>query len=139
VLSLDDIRRRVEELATQFGVPATNLPTYVSSQGSGRPHIEKSGAEMLWVVSERGHEFERRSTNDIDELLYWIFESATFSMAADYELHHRIEGQDSRRLLFTKHLELMGAIQPEWRKRLANKLGSLLREVGLNAEIETGR
>jgi hypothetical protein len=136
LITLEDIRNTVGELAAQFGVPAKDLPTYGSPEGSARPHIEVSGAEMHWVVSERGNEWERRSTDDIDELLFWIFESATWSMAADYELHHRIEDQDFRRVLFAKHLELMGAMRPAWRERRAQRLGSLLREVGLSAELE---
>lgn len=48
------------------------------------------------VVVERGIEWERRKTNDLDKLLYWIFANLTFSMAVEYELAHRVEGQDFR-------------------------------------------
>ncbi len=47
-------------------------------------------------------------------LNYWLVSELTFEMALDYELAHRRENVDSRRLLFEKHLELLARANPEW-------------------------
>ena len=80
----------------------------------GSPHVEIIGAEYHLVVTERGSEFERKTTKDIDELLFWLVSGDVFELACDWELEHRIEGQDSRRLLFAKEIEYLDKTNPKW-------------------------
>lgn len=98
--TLETVESVVQNLAKKIDSPPYFLPTYGRSEQSGRPHVEIVGQTYHYVVAERGKEFRRETTTEIGELLYWIFKSVTFSMACDYELTHRIKGQDSRRLLF---------------------------------------
>lgn len=99
-----------------------------------RPHIEVAGPHASWVVVERGKEWERRTTDDLDELLYWIFESVTHELASRYELKHRDPNRDSRYLLFSKQLQLMAKLEPDWRPRLAKRIAPYMREAGLPPE-----
>lgn len=86
---------------------------------------------MHWVVQERGIELERRTTLNRDELLYWVFQSVTFSMAADWEVLRRDHTEDFRRALFTKQFELLGRLHRPWVARRKAELGPILGEVGL--------
>lgn len=131
--TLGAIKERVEQLAARIGAPAAILPTYGKSEDMARPHIEVSGSAMAWVVVERGKEWERKTTPELDELLYWIFEDVTHEMACRFTTRHRKEGQDFRHLLFTKQLELMGTLEPRLRTRLTEELGRLLRQAGLGS------
>lgn len=71
--TLDAIRECVGELAATIEAPPQYLPTYEFSEHSGRPHLEVTAdGQMHWVVCERGNEYERRSTLDRHELLYWV-------------------------------------------------------------------
>ncbi len=90
------------------------LPTIGSSKGDGTPHIEISYKFYDYVKSERGREFSRRSTHKEDELLYWISKDLTFHVAMYFELENRIEGQDTRRLLFKKQIELLSELKEDW-------------------------
>jgi hypothetical protein len=63
---------------------------------------------------ERGNELERRTTSVQEQLFYWIFNSITFSMVCEYELHNRVPNQDSRKLLFKKQIKLMRYVKPEF-------------------------
>ena len=101
------IEEQVRRIARGICVPAHALPTFGSSEQSGRPHLEVSGDELHYVVCERGSEFERLSTRTLDELLYRVFRDATFDMACLHELKNRIAGQDCRRLLFSFQEELL--------------------------------
>ena len=118
LLSLDAVEQRVRSIASQLTGLHIVLPTFGRSDDSGRPHIE-IGATYDLVVRERGVEFERRSTRNLDELLYWIFASVTFSSASDYGLEHRSPEQSFRRILFAKQVELLALLAPEWGHRRA--------------------
>lgn len=111
--NLSSIERQIRDLSGPLGAPATNLPTFGESRHDGTPHIEV-GTTYDFVVCERGSEFERRSTTDLDELFYWVFATITFSMACDFELRHRRAGEDFRRQLFAQQVALLSALSPDW-------------------------
>lgn len=126
-----ELEARVRALARAIDAPEDLVPTFGWSRDGGYPFIEWSGDAMHWVVRERGAELERRTTLDRDELLYWVFEFVTFSMAADWELRHRDDTEDFRRALFTKQFELLGRLHRPWVARCKAELGPILGEVGL--------
>ncbi|KRG83185.1 hypothetical protein ABB34_12700 [Stenotrophomonas daejeonensis] len=92
-------------------------PLYAVPRHDGSPHVEVSGDQLSYVVTERGSEFERRTTTSQDDLLYWLTSDMVFSLAGHYELNHREAGRDFRRIMFARELELMGRINPAWRER----------------------
>ena len=102
------------------------MPTCGEPWHEGRPHIEVDGEYHL-VTYENGIACERRSTEDLETLLYWIFEEVTFAMAAEYELRHRRTAEDSRRQLFSKQIELLGRLLPRWTLRKAAEQGDILK------------
>src|SRR5690349_10222519 len=91
VLTLRQIRSEVERLAKLIGATSDNLPTYgrESSRDFGYPHVEIDQKLYHYVVIERGEVVTRKSSALLEDLLYWIFESATSNMAFSYELEHR--------------------------------------------------
>lgn len=113
-----NIRKKVKVLAKQIEAPSNLLPTYKHSNGEESPLIEidKKG-NLHYVLIERGKEFERKTTENLDELLYWIFSSITFSIAIDFELKNRIEDKDFRRITFKKQEELQCVHSESWREK----------------------
>ncbi|HYL98842.1 MAG TPA: Imm63 family immunity protein [Blastocatellia bacterium] len=126
--SLDQVKSEVERLAALLEAPANLLPTFGRSEDFGRPHIEADATGYHYVVVERGRELSRITTLNFDDLLYHIFEAVTFSMAGVFEVAHRIEQQDCRRIIFRRHIELMSVLSPDWAKRASIKQGNVLRE-----------
>jgi hypothetical protein len=98
---LASLDAEVGKRAALIGAPARLLPTY---------------------VRENGSEHARRKTTSLDEILYWIFADVTFSLAVTWEVAHRVKGEDVRRGIFTKQLELLEQLDPVWasRSRLEN-------------------
>jgi hypothetical protein len=125
MLSLGQIRSRVNRLALRIEAPQQILPTYGRSADFGRPHIESDRA-YHFVVVERGQELERRTTWDLDQLLYWIFAGITFELACQFELENRIPTADFRRALFRKQLDLLGELDHKWRTRRKVEILSIL-------------
>jgi hypothetical protein len=118
LVSLNTLRSRVDQLAAKINAPAAYLPTYGQSRHDGSHHLEVDRM-YHWVVCERGSEIQRRSTSDLDELLFWVFSAITFSMAVDFEVAHRHSGEDFRRQLFWKQKELLATLFPSWADREA--------------------
>lgn len=125
-LTLATIRKRVKELAKLVNAPKDLTKVHGCPDWMGSIYVEVDDRGYHYVFYERGEEYERRTTTDIKELLYWILEGITFKIAEDYELRNRIPNIDIRRLLFEKQLELMGLIDPEYRKRLEIEINYIL-------------
>jgi hypothetical protein len=115
-ITLQEIKNRVEELAQKINAPNHMLPSYGSIKYDALPYIEIDNLGLMYyVVFERGLELERKMTDQLDELLFWIFAPVTFWMASQYELEHRNTSQDSRRIMFSKQLELLGQLSEKWK------------------------
>ena len=112
--SLIEIKSEVDRLAAQIGALDHLLPTYGYSVDGARPHIEIDSGGYHFVVVERGQEISRVTTNELDQLLYHVFEAVTFSLACQYELENRVKHQDFRRLMFRRQIELLSMLSPEW-------------------------
>lgn len=114
MLSLSQLKAEIDRRAEIIGASQMELPTYGHTEDAARPHIEADSRGYHYVVVERGKEMSRLTTNDLDDLLYEVFRHTTFSLACQFELAHRINGQDCRRQMFQKQVELLSILSPKW-------------------------
>ena len=126
--TLAEIEVDIHRLAGRIGAPEQALPTYGHTADGARPHIESNAHGYHYVVVERGQELRRDTTNDLDELLYHVFASVSFGLACDYELAHRVAGQDFRRLLFARQLGLLASLSPAWAERKSRAHQQILQQ-----------
>jgi hypothetical protein len=116
--TVTEIQNIVNQLAERINAPKYLLPTFSSPIGDATPNIEVDNLGLYnYVISERGEEYERKITSDLNDLLYWIFASVTFSMACDYELKNRIDEKDFRRIMFAKQEDLLGVLNKDWKEK----------------------
>ena len=132
MLTLLQIKAEVDRLSAIIGVGAGLSPTYGTSEDFARPHIEVDERFYYYVVVERGQELDRKWALSLDSLLEFIFDDITFGMAFSYELKHRIETQDCRRIGFAKQIELLERLNPRWAERKAARHQAILREHPFN-------
>jgi len=97
-------------------------------QDDGCAHVEYSDGEYHYIVTERGVDFEHRSTPDIKDILYWLIYDLTFWMGVAYEFKNRIEGPDFRRVLFAHQLEMMNRADHAMAERLEKHIAKTLSE-----------
>lgn len=134
--TLTEIEDEVDRLAEIIGATGhLSLPTYGWTREAGYSHVEADARGYHLVTVERGEELERITTNDLDDLLYHIFADVTFDMANAYELAHRIETRDSRRVLFRKQVELLSELSEHWGPRQAQEQEEILREAPFDDEL----
>ena len=132
LLTLEAVRAEVERLARKIHAPAHALPTYGRTEDGARPHIEVDDRGYHWVVVERGKEYERVTTTSLDELLDRTFACVTHDMAFGYELAHRVDSQDCRRIAFRRQLELLEALSPAWAERRRREQEEILQRNPFN-------
>lgn len=127
-LNLIQIENLVKQKALLISAPNNLLPSFGKPAYDAHPHIEIDEHAYYYVIFERGQETERRSTTDLDELLYWIFRAITWSIAADFELSNREIAKDCRRMIFQKQAELLGTLDPKWNQKFSAETTQLLKQ-----------
>ena len=103
--------------------------------GDATPFIELRNGQFHFVISERGQEIKRVAGSP-DEVLALLFEGITFELAGQFELRHRVKGQDSRRLLFSKQIELLKLLSPQWAESRAEQQLKILRTYPFNDSVD---
>jgi hypothetical protein len=124
--NLATIAEKINFLAQMIAAPANSLPTYGYSDQFARPHIEVDARGYHYVVAERGSETLRHTSHILDEILFDVFQGVTFEMACDYELAHRIEGPDFRRIVFDQQEALLARLSPAWAERRRREHAQIL-------------
>jgi hypothetical protein len=125
-ISIGSIQDTVWELASRIDAPKSLTTVFSKSPQDGRPHVEVHGEEIWLVTAERGSVFSEKKTESLDTLLYWLFRSITSQMAQKYELQHRNEQQDPRRIMFSKQMELMRSLSSNWHEILKEEVENIL-------------
>ncbi|CDH00531.1 Imm63 family immunity protein [Xenorhabdus bovienii] len=128
LLTINEIQDKLNELAFKLGLSKNAIRAFTCPIGDGTPYISFENNQYNFVYSERGHEFQRDKTESLDELLYWIVSPVVFGMAFSYELKHRIEDQDCRRIAFPKAIELMKQVNPDWVPKTESHIDDILSE-----------
>ena len=134
ITTVEGIGRRFRELASGLDVDPYYRTFHTSPQHDGSPHIEQVGDEFHFVVTERGSEFERKTTSDPEEILYWLLDCVTQIAATNHELRNRIEGKDGREIWFPFQERLLYDMKPEWGVRKQQQHFRILRDHPLRSK-----
>ena len=130
-----ELQSKFRELSTALG---SNCSLAATTQHDGTPHVEVSPSAYHFVVTERGSENERRTTQSEDELLYWFATSLlTFPMALDFEVNHRVPNQDFRRIMWERELALLARLSEAWAARRREHIAEILSRNPFRDSIES--
>jgi hypothetical protein len=126
MLTLAEVEKEITQRADIIGALASELPSYGVSFDGGRPHIEVTSEAYHFIVLDRGQKVKHVSSPDLDEILYLVFDSATFQMASTFELNHRVIGKDPRRILWKRQLGLLRQLSMQWHDRCQSEISKIL-------------
>jgi hypothetical protein len=127
MIEATEVQKIIYEYGERASIPRSLLILPTAPVGDGSPHLEISDGMYHLIYSERGFEFGRKSSAEIDDLLYWFFDDVCSNVSFGYELENRIEGQDCRRIAFSRKQELLRAIKSEWEERVALDIREILK------------
>jgi hypothetical protein len=128
ILSLNEIENLVLQAAKKIDATPDLFPTYETIEGTARPAVKVDMFGYHYIISERGALIKHTQTYDINELLYWIFKDITSNMASNYELHHRDNDKDFRRIMFYKQIELLNQIHDNFGAMRQKEISEILQE-----------
>jgi hypothetical protein len=126
--ALENVKAEVKRLAALLGAPESDLPTFGAESDDNRAHVEIVGEAFHYFFVERGVEFGRVSTLNLDELLYQVFQHITFSLACRQELANRIPDEDPARQRFRIQEKLLTGLAPAWGERRKREQQDVLHE-----------
>lgn len=114
---LDRIKDRVAELAARIDAPASLLPSLGHAEEARDAFVACDG-RYHYVSVRSGAETGRRTTDDEDELLYWIFSATTRRMTErKTPAYFGASKIDQARLAKQKQLSLLAALDEGWERR----------------------
>ncbi|NKC02205.1 MAG: hypothetical protein GKR90_27400 [Pseudomonadales bacterium] len=129
MLTTKEIQKAVAEAVAVIGEERSSHKVFsvaTTPTHTGEPHVEIVGTEYHYVFTERGEEFERHATEHDDEIIYWFVSSYVFMVAGNWELKNREPGQDSRRRIFGKEVELLKRVSDKWANRKEDEISRIL-------------
>lgn len=88
-----------------------------------------------YAIIERGKISQDNTTYSLFELFYWVYRYLTHTLAFNYEFRHRQSGVDTRRMAFSKQLELLNLIKPSFKKMMEIELAEILEENPYNDNL----
>jgi len=137
-MTLEEIKNYIFELGRKIGLdddsklyPMFSRTSNVFNDGAS---IYVENSKYYYIIMERGQLNKLFESKDLEEVLYPLFESITFSLASDYELNHRIKNEDSRRLLWKKQLELLEKINRNFFVKCQIEIEEILKIAPFNDE-----
>lgn len=126
--SLEELEQIVARLGRLIRAQKSDLPTMGQSTDFAHPSVEVDANGYHYVVVERGREIRRETTNDLDQLLFWVFEDVSFSMAIKHLRTPNGANRDQRRVYFARQVKLLGELKPEWAEAIGRKQAKILEQ-----------
>lgn len=117
-MKLEEVKQRIYFLGGRIGLKKNSDLWPVFSENG---HVSGEGASIYvehskchYVIMERGKLVKKYVSENLEDILYPLFENITFTLASEYELNHRRSGEDSRRQLWEKQVELLERIHKSY-------------------------
>lgn len=124
--SIRELQSMVEQLRAKIDAPKSLLTILCAPADDGAPYIEVHENSWSYVSSERGYEIYRKSTCSLDELLYWIMARAVQQMAVRYKLENRAGNRNTRRIYFSRIVQLLCEVRLEWAELAKTDIDKIL-------------
>ena len=137
LVNIDEIQRQADEMILRAGFPKDSVNLCSAPYGDGTPYISFENDLYNYIYSERGYEFSRKVTHSLNTLLYWIMSEFAYQIAYQYELEHRVEGRDGRRIAFPKFIEIMANMNPAWESEARVDIQKILAEAPYDDSLYT--
>lgn len=138
-MTLDEIKEYVLELGRKIELnddselyPMFSDNSNVFSEGDS---IFIENSKYYYVIMERGRINKIYESEDIEEILYPLFESITFHLALKYELNHRIMNKDPRRIIWKHQLELLEKVNKKFSLKCQDEIDKILKIAPFNDNI----
>jgi hypothetical protein len=126
--TLAEVKRLIKLMGHLIGAKETDFPKFNHSGDFATPFIETRENEYNYVLMERGEVLTRKSSSDLNQLLLWVFEDVTRSIAIREMRSLCDNSKDQRRFYFAKQLELLAKLDINWAMVVRNKQEEIIKD-----------
>ncbi len=126
---IDDVKSRIIEIARNIGAPEHLLPLVGQDTLEGW-YIDIEGKQAITyrlIIKERGKIVDFTIAPTLDDLMYAVFKSVTHDMSSMWAAKNRKEGEDHRRTMFAKQLELLDSISHAYAEKRKVEIDDILK------------
>ena len=129
----NEIKNKINSLLGKlnYNINENFIPTYKSPKGDGTTYIIINELGYNYIISERGNEYNRKITRDIDELLYWIFKDIIFELV--------VKTNKKRQQWFNEEESMLMKINKNWGNLLKEEHKKLLLGKQMENEIDENK
>lgn len=128
MMCLEGIQKMVSEIAKKINAPISEVLTFGISRDDGTPCVQIEGENYYYIARDRDVLTIQKQTDDIDELLYWVFCGITSEMAEEYAVKHPVNQRFSRKVKFTRQLDLLEQINMVWARKREQEIKEILHQ-----------
>lgn len=112
---LSEIEEMVNKINEDLCLDKNKLPSYGSSNENNPTFVKVNDDGYSLFEFNPYHNKKNQhliiNTLDINELFFEIFKDSTRFIGLKYELENRIPNQDTRIIIFNKHIEVLNSLQ----------------------------
>lgn len=126
MILLNEIKESVILLAKKINAPITEILTFGICRDDGTPCVQISQDSYYYIARDRNTITFQKRTNNLDELLYWIFCGITSEMAYTYAINNLDGNSYSRKGKFSKQIELLEEIDKKWSEKRKKEIQELI-------------
>lgn len=111
-------------------IPNINLQSINFIEGNDESpegiYVFTENDEYIFIYTEKGKIRERKVLNNENDLMWSILNSVLFKVSMEYAIANRRTGEDFRKALFIKEIELFSLFGDEFKKRKIDEIESIL-------------
>ena len=89
-------------------------------------YIYMENDKYYYVFTEKGKIREKKELVTEDDVLWYVLEVVLFNVAMDYAIKNRKKGEDFRRILFKKEIELYSRFGENFKMRKVEAINRIL-------------
>lgn len=104
-------------IADRHGFPRESLARAGRDHDGAIPFVYADKRGFVWEQRERGASVDHRVTQDMNEMLYWVFVDATGIAASNHASHVRASPGAWRKTVLDRQAMLLESIDPAWHRR----------------------
>ena len=114
MLKLSQIKEMANKINEDLGLDNNKLPSYGTGNENNPTFVTVNDDGYSFFEFNPYHNQKSQhliiNTLDINELLFEIFKNSTHFIAVNYEHENRIPNQDTRIIMFNKHIEILHSL-----------------------------
>jgi len=131
MLTLEEVKSKIYELGNIIGMTQDSAlyPMFATTKNVSwdGAYICVEDSIYYYIEMDRGRVVRSFESRKLEDILFYLFYDITFDLAIEYEIKQRKQGEDFRRILFAKQLELLLKINKVYYTKGKQKIDDILK------------